>query len=172
MPPRRQIIDDQLYAHFVTFSVYRRRRLLDHDHPKRILLGVLNEELEQHDATCVGFVVMPDHAHAIVWFPITGVLSRFMHGWNRKSGFHIRNWYRREAARYFEGFGEGDCFWQPKYYSFEIYERAKLEEKLQYMHDNPVRARLVEHATDWKWSSARWYEWRQSVPYPHIREYD
>ena len=35
MPTRRQIIDDRLYAHFVTFSVYRRRRLLDHDHPKR-----------------------------------------------------------------------------------------------------------------------------------------
>jgi putative transposase len=89
-----------------------------------------------------------------------------MHGWKRKSSFHIRNWYRREAARYFEGFGEGNRFWQPKCYSFEIYERAKLEEKLQYMHDNPVRAGLVEHATDWKWSSARWYEWRRSVGVP------
>jgi putative transposase len=89
-----------------------------------------------------------------------------MHGWKRKSSFHIRNWYRHESARYFEGFGEGDCFWQPKYYSFEIYERAKLEEKLQYIHNNPVRAGLVEHATDWKWSSARWYEWRGSVGVP------
>jgi putative transposase len=106
----RQIIGERLYAHFITFSVYRRRRLLDHDHSKRILLGVLNEELEQRDATCVGFVIMPDHAHAIVWFPMTGILSRFMHGWKRKSSFHIRNWYRRETARYFEGFGEGDRF--------------------------------------------------------------
>ena len=42
MKNRRQIIDDRLYAHFVTFSIHRRRRLLDHDHPKRNLLGVLN----------------------------------------------------------------------------------------------------------------------------------
>ena len=40
MSNRRRIIDDRLYAHFVTFSVYRRRRLLDLDHPKKIVLGV------------------------------------------------------------------------------------------------------------------------------------
>jgi putative transposase len=166
MREQRRIIDDELYAHFVTFSVYRRRRLLDHDRPKRVLLGVLNEELEQHEASCIGFVVMPDHVHAIVWFPATGRLSQFMHGWKRKSSFHIRAWYRREAARYFEGFGEGDRFWQPKYHSFEICQNSKLEEKVRYMHNNPVRSGLVKRATDWKWSSARWYERRRSVGVP------
>ena len=130
MPPHRQIIDDQLYAHFVTFAVFRRRRLLDHDHPKRILSVALNGELALHDAACAGFVVMPDHAHAILWFPKIGLLSRFMHGWKRKSGtvpifvstkmglsplpqtsFHFRHCYRRENARYFDGFGQGDRFW-------------------------------------------------------------
>ena len=101
MKDRRRIIDDQLHAHFVTFSVFWPRRLLDHDHPKRIPLGVFNEELQQ-----------------------------------------------------------------PTYYSFEIYRRSKLEEKLRYMHDNPVRSGLVEQATDWKWSPARWYEWRRSVGVP------
>ena len=51
-------------------------------------------------------------------------------------------------------------------HSFEIYERTKLEEKLQYMHENPVRARLVERPSDWRWSSARWYEWRRTVGVP------
>ena len=166
MSNRRRIIDDQLYAHFITFSVFRRRRLLDHDHPKRILMGVLNAELAEHDARCVGFVVTANHVHAIVWFPVTGQLSRFMHGWKRKSSFYIRAWYRRTAAQYFEGFGEGEHFWQPKYYSFEIYERCKLHEKVQYMHENPVRSGLAEKPTDWKWGSARWYEWRRSVGVP------
>ncbi|NLE39204.1 MAG: hypothetical protein GX621_14370 [Pirellulaceae bacterium] len=166
MHAKRQIVDDQLYAHFVTFSVYRRRRLLDHDHPKRILLGVLNAELDEYEARCVGFVVMPDHVHAIVWFPQTGLLSRVMHGWKRKSSFYIREWYRREASHYYEGFGEGEQFWQPKYYCFEIYDRPKLEEKLQYMHENPVKTGLVAHAKDWRWSSARWYACRKSVGVP------
>ncbi len=166
MNQRRQIIDQRLYAHFITFSVAQRRRLLDHDHPKRILLGVLNEELTSHVARCIGFVVMPDHVHAIIWFSATGRLSRFMHAWKRKSSFHIRAWYRRTTPRYFDGFGEGNRFWQPKYYSFEIYSTSKLQEKLRYVHDNPVRAGLVERAADWPWSSALWYERRRSVGVP------
>ena len=51
---RRRIYDQELFAHFVTFSVERRRRLLDLDHPKRIVLGVLNEELETFNARWVG----------------------------------------------------------------------------------------------------------------------
>jgi len=163
---RRRIIDDSLYAHFVTFSVDRRRRLLDHDHPKRIVLGVLNEELTSHDARLLGFVLMPDHVHVVVWFPETGRLSRFMHGWKRKSSYHIRDWYRHNAGHYFAGFGEGDRFLQAKYHAFEIYGASKLEQKIDYMHANPVRAGLVERPTDWRWSSARWYEWRQSVGVP------
>lgn len=163
---KRQIIDDKLYAHFVTFSCFKRRRLLDHDHTKRVVLGVLNESLERQSAKCVGFVVMPDHVHAIVWFPETGQLSRFMHGWKRISSYNIRRWLEEGNARYLERVNPSDPFWQPKYYSFEIYSRVKLEEKLVYMHQNPVRAGLVEHPVAWKWSSARWYERRQTVGVP------
>jgi putative transposase len=37
--------DDALYVHFITFSCYHRRRLLELDQPKRILLGILTDEL-------------------------------------------------------------------------------------------------------------------------------
>jgi len=166
MSPKRRIIDDALYAHFVTFSVYRRRRLLDHDHAKRIVLGVLNLVLERTDGRCVGFVLMPDHVHAVIWLPVVGRLSHFLHEWKRLSSREIREWSRREAPSYFAGFGQGERFWQPRYYSFEIYEQAKLEEKRTYMHLNPVRAGLVTRATDWRWSSARWYEWGRTVGVP------
>ena len=36
--------------------------------------------------------------------------------------------------------------WQRRYYDFKIYSESKLDEKLQYMHLNPVRAGLVEKA--------------------------
>ncbi|MAT68955.1 MAG: hypothetical protein CMJ58_05470 [Planctomycetaceae bacterium] len=166
MSARRRIIDDRLYANFVTFSVDRRRRLLDRERPKRILLGVLGDELTAFTAKCVGFVVMPDHVHAIVWFPEAGQLSRFMHAWKRKSSFHIRNWYRDHAGKYFANFGEGERFWLPKYHAFAIESRGKLEEKLDYMHENPVRAGLVQRAVDWPWSSARWYLEGRSVGVP------
>ena len=44
--------------------------------------------------------------------------------------------------------------------------RRKVEEKLEYMHLNPVRAGFVKRAVDWGWSSARWYLEGQSVGLP------
>ena len=166
MSPRRRVVDDERYVHFLTFSILRRRRLFSLDQPERILLGVLNDELRSFDARCVGFVVMPEHVHALIWLPKAGELSRFMHAWRRKSSFHIRNWYREQAPRYVEGFGEGSQFWQPKYFSFEIYSRRMIEEKLRYMHENPVRAGLAPRTVDWPWNSARWFELGQSVGVP------
>lgn len=48
MSTRRRIVDEALYVHFVTFSVDRRRKLLDHDHSKRIILGVWPRRSKQH----------------------------------------------------------------------------------------------------------------------------
>jgi putative transposase len=163
MSDRRRQFDDLPYAHFVTFCVDRRRRLLDQDQPRRIVLGVLSDELSTFFAKCAGFVIMPDHVHAILWFSAPNQLSRFMHAWKRKSSFHIRNWQRTASPNYFVGFGEGDRFWLPKYLPFEIYSSQKLDEKLQYMHENPVRGGLVTRAVDWPWSSARWYLEGRSV---------
>jgi putative transposase len=53
--------------------------------------------------------------------------------------------------------------WQAWYYGFNLCSRRKTEEKLIYMHQNPVRAGLVCQACQWRWSSARHYELGKSV---------
>jgi putative transposase len=82
MGDQRRRFTDQQYVFFVTFSVYKGRRLLDLDQPKRIVLGVLNHLLETLAAKCVGFVLMPDHVHALLWLPDPQEITRFLHGWN------------------------------------------------------------------------------------------
>jgi len=166
MSDQRRRFDDRRYVHFVTFSVYKRRRLLDLDQPKRIVLGVLDHLLKTMSARCVGFVLMPNHVHALVWLPEPKDLTRFLHGWERMSSFRIRQWYAEHASNYFADFGPGERFWQPKSYIFHIHSERKLQEKLDYMHLNPVRAGLVLKAEEWRWSSARWYLLRQTVGVP------
>jgi len=163
---RLQRIDDALYVHFVTFSCYHRRRLLDHDQSKRIVLGVLTEELQKFAARCVGFVLMPDHVHALIWFSRTGQLSRFLQQWKGRSSTRIKKLLREELTHYAMTISASDPIWQTRFHAFEIESRSKLEEKLEYMHLNPVRARLVERAADWRWSSARWYLEKQTVGVP------
>jgi hypothetical protein len=51
----RRIYDTERHAHFITFSCYKRRRLLDVDRSKRIVLGVLNSQLARQKGRCVGF---------------------------------------------------------------------------------------------------------------------
>jgi putative transposase len=160
--PTRRIYDQELHAHFVTFSCYRRRRLLDDDRAKRIVLGTLNSQLSLLAARCIGFVLMPNHVHALVWFSASGQLRTFMQHWKRTSSSQIRSFLQRVLPSYAAKVGDSPI-WQAKYYGFNIYDTPKLEEKLSYMHQNPVRAGLVDHACDWPWSSARYYELGKSV---------
>jgi len=166
MSDRRRIFDDQLYCHFVTFSCDGRRNLLDPDPPKRLLLGIVAQQLQRHNATCAGFVIMPNHVHVLLRFSEPGQLSLFMQQWKRLASHAIRNWYREEGRVYLQKVGSTERIWTPKYYSFEVDSEDKLEEKLTYMHLNPVRAGLVLKAVDWRWSSARWYEQGRTVGLP------
>ena len=64
----RRIFDAEQHAQFVTFSCFRRRRLLDHAGIRDRFVTITAEKLREHRGICTGFVVMPDHVHAIVWF--------------------------------------------------------------------------------------------------------
>jgi putative transposase len=163
---RRRIHDDELHAQFVTFSCYRRRRLLDHPRTGQIVMSILAEELLSHGGTCCGFVVMPDHVHAIVWFPEPNRLSPFMQVWKSRSSRQAKEFVRGQLQKYTESFDPRGPFWQQKYYPVNLYTEKKAREKLDYMHLNPVRAGLVEDACDWRWSSARFYERGEPVGVP------
>jgi putative transposase len=104
--------------------------------------------------------------HALVWFPQTGQLSQFMQVWKQRTSVEIRRVLESQLCRYAGVIGPNDPVWQPKYHAFNVWSEGKVREKLGYMHENPVRAGLVERAVDWRWSSARWYEHRRPVGLP------
>ncbi|QDT37644.1 REP-associated tyrosine transposase [Stratiformator vulcanicus] len=166
MTNRRRVIDDERHVHFVTTSCYKRRRLFDSNLARDAVVSVLREQLVRRGGVCLGFVIMPDHAHLLVWFDQPGHLSAFMDKWKELSSKQISQILATHFRRYFERLPEGDPVWQARYYCFNVFSEAKTEEKLNYMHDNPVRANLVKRAIDWRWSSDRWYEDRSNVGVP------
>ncbi|MDA0810441.1 MAG: transposase [Planctomycetota bacterium] len=163
---RRRVYDDGKHIHFVTFSCYRRRKFLEPDHAKRVVIGHLGSKLAGRHGLCLGFVIMPDHVHALVWFPEVRQLSRFMNEWKGQSSSALKELFRKQFPNYLTDIGVSDPIWQARYYGFNIWSRKKAEEKLDYMHMNPVRAGLVNRAVDWRWSSARWYIEHRSVGLP------
>ena len=55
------------------------------------------------------------------------------------------------------GSGDGDPFWQARYYDFNVFSERKRIEKLRYIHRNPVTRGLCAEPQDWPWSSFRHY---------------
>jgi hypothetical protein len=47
--------------------------------------------------------------------------------------------------------------WQRRFYPFNVFSEKKRQEKLNYMHNNPVKRGLVSAPGDWPWSSWRFY---------------
>jgi putative transposase len=153
---KRRIFDEEPHAHFITFSCYHRRKLLDDDRAKRRVLGALNAQLIRLCGRCIGFVVMPDHVHAIVWLSEVGTLGEFIKQWKRTSSVRIRQLFETTLRQYSRNFTKTPI-WQAHYYDFNLHSRPKIEEKLAYMHENPVRAGLVSGPCEYRWSSARHY---------------
>src|SRR5512135_3362259 len=109
---------------------------------------------------------MPDHVHAVVWFPAPDELSPFLQQGKRLSSYAIKRLLRESLTSYAETFDPEQPVWQARYYDFNLFSGQKVEEKLSYMHRNPVRAGLVEHPCDWPWSSAGYYEQGRPVGVP------
>ncbi|WP_397569525.1 REP-associated tyrosine transposase [Schlesneria sp. T3-172] len=162
----RRVYDTEKQIHFVTFSCDKRRKHLQHDQAKKIVIGTMGSRLAQHQGPCLGFVFMPDHVHALIWFPETWQLSPFTNKWKELTSKSLKTVLPQHFQDDWSQIDSSDPIWQARYYGFNIWSRAKGEEKLDYMHMNPVRAGLVERARDWPWSSARWYLEQKSVGLP------
>ena len=88
------------------------------------------------------YVVMPEHVHLLVSEPDRSTLAVAI------------QMLKQIVSRRSQGSG-GEAFWQRRYYDFNVWSREKFEEKVHYIHQNPVRRGLVERPEDWKWSSFR-----------------
>ena len=47
--------------------------------------------------------------------------------------------------------------WQPRFFDHALRTGKEYHEKVEYIHLNPVRAGLVGHPQDWRWSSFNEY---------------
>ena len=145
--------------HFITFTCYQRRALLGSVRARSVAVKILGEVRTRYGFALLGYVIMPEHVHVLIdeaCLPAKVIqvfkqrVSRRMRG--RKRGC------TGQLALHFPEEAELRRFWQRRYYDFNVYTEKKLREKLDYMHMNPVREKLVQHPRGWPWSSWTFYE--------------
>jgi REP element-mobilizing transposase RayT len=90
------------------------------------------------------WVVMPNHAHAIVWPMPSHLLGDILKSWKQFSS---------RRAKKIVGLGE-EPFWQPESYDHWIRNDDEKARIARYIRNNPVTAGLCARPEDWKWSSA------------------
>jgi putative transposase len=140
------------HFHFLTFSCYHRLPLLT-PACRELFLVLLEKTRQEFDFAVAGYVVMPEHVHLLLGEPSRGDPSRVLQSLKLKMARRVLHRQTQPVL----GKTPPAHFWQRRFYDFNVCSEETLEEKLEYIHQNPVRRGLVEHPEDWLWSSARYY---------------
>jgi putative transposase len=93
----------------------------------------------------LGYVLMPNHVHLMIGCKKGGKqLSEFMKAFKSIT-----------ARSLFPNLGS---VWMSRFDDLVITSEQQFLIKLNYIHQNPVRADLVDSVLDWEWSSARFWD--------------
>jgi len=148
---RRMVLCDRFF--FITCRLLPKRRILSEPEFTR-LARVISERRKKHGFLLTAWVFLPDHWHAILFprHPLT--ISEVMEAIKVASTRGI------DRAR-----GEFGLLWQGRFPSAALrasFDRAlrtvrEYNEKVAYIHWNPVKAGLAKRPEDWRWSSLQDY---------------
>ena len=121
----------------------RRERVFFSDEDYQFYLSELSAAAKKAGSEIWAWCLMPNHVHLLI-VPADADGLRLT----------VANAHRRYAARLNARNKWTGHLWQGRYGSV-VMDEAHLYHALAYVSLNPVRARLVERAQDWPWSSAR-----------------
>jgi putative transposase len=128
-------------TYFVTASCWEKQCLMQSDRMAGLFIEVLHHYREQKKYSLHEFVVMPNHFHLLITPGET--LERALQ--LVKGGFSFR------AKKELRVAGE---IWQNSFYDRRVRDITEYDKMRIYIHQNPVRAGLVERAEYYPYCSA------------------
>ena len=174
MPSHLKRHDEPGYVHFWTLSCYRRLAFFWHDGMKQVAIDAMTMLRARFGVCLIGYVVMPDHVHLLLYphakhgeEPIS--ISVLLHAFKQHVGFHgkqrlreiwsaDRGLWSEPLNRWARGELPKQIVMATRGYDFCVDRERTLIEKINYCHKNPVTRGLVDHPSDWHWSSFRFYD--------------
>jgi putative transposase len=143
MPRRaRQFIDGLPYH--VLNRGNRRQGIFSQQSDYEMFLSTIADAIAKVPMRIPAYAIMPNHFHFVLWPEQGPAISAFMR-WLMNA--HIRRHHRRR-----ELWGTGHLY-QGRYKAFPIQRDNHLLTVFRYVEANALRARLVQRAEDWHWSS-------------------
>lgn len=141
--PRPKRIHYEGAVYHVTSRGNERRKIVMDDADRWMFVRLLGEIIEENKVVCHAWVLMDNHYHLMLETPAAN-LSVAMK--------HLNALYTQRFNRKHHRVGH---LFQGRYKAIVVEKNTYLKELCRYLVLNPVRARMVKHPKDWKWSSYR-----------------
>jgi putative transposase len=141
---------------FVTTTVVDWLPVFDTEALAHTVLDQLRETSNHYQVSLVGYVLMPSHFHALMGFRHVEQLSKFMQSFKILSSKRIKE---LDLGTFHDQLWHNGNFrlWKPRFDDLVITSEKQFKIKLDYIHNNPIKAGLATRACDWRYSSAS--EW-------------
>jgi len=171
-PPHRKRYAIEGHARYLTFSCFGNQPFLSRERPCRWFLERLDSLHAQGGFQLWAYVIMPTHCHLLVVPRNPEWVGDFLYGLKKSVANRAIAWVTRHHPDLLERMADVQpsgkrCFrlWQPGGgYDRNIISVEEAHEKIHYIHANPVRSGLVEHPSQWQWSSYRAWTTGQDIP--------
>ena len=153
---------------FISGSVYHRIPIFRAAHTAEIFLQALEAYRQKYNFLVIGYVLMPDHFHLLIWFPENGRFVDFLRDFKSFVGRRVIQWLkganRLKLLDRFRIARPGTRRKDPKYcvlqynsYIKSVRSTRGLWETLEYIHLNPVKDGLAQAPDEYPYSSAAAY---------------
>jgi REP element-mobilizing transposase RayT len=91
----------------------------------------------------IAWCILPNHVHVLLETVSGHPIGRVVHSWKTFTTREINKFLRRSGP-----------LWQEDYFDTFMRDAEHQFHEIRYIESNPVKAQLVKHPTDWRWSSA------------------
>ncbi len=110
----------------------------------REYLRIVGQNLKEYNIEVMAYCIMNNHAHFLIYTDDIQELGKFMH----KTNLLFAKKYNKEKERV-------GVLFRNRYRTEPIYDERYLLNCIKYIHDNPVKAKMVDKCEDYPFSSYR-----------------
>ena len=157
----RCLISQDSPALYITIVTKDRLPVFRTDHMKEIVCRAIDEARKSAGFLLFAYVIMWDHLHLLTSRPSTtsnvlrvlkGITARRVIDYLKGNGYSssLAKLQHQEWNR-----NHRHSLWQTEKNVLPIFSEGMFMEKVNYIHQNPVRAGLCERAEEYQWSSVR-----------------
>ncbi len=153
------------YPAFFTATILSWKHVLKPDKYKQLIIDSLRFLVVQNRVIVYGFVIMPNHIHLLWKINPPFAKSEVQRDFLKFTGQQIKNDIKKNHPAVLEKLVSTQAdrkyqIWERNALSIYCYSLKVMQEKLQYIHTNPVQSHwnLAAIPEDYYYSTARFYE--------------